>query len=433
MDSMEFVLEDLEELTFGLDTPVKKMYPELENLEVTPSTEEQIFTHDGSYGYDKVTVKSMGKIKYKPQTISFRNSSSTDLTYETKNLDISLLTNTVSMFSGSTKLETIDLSEWDVSNITNFNSMFYNNYALKNIIGVENIIVTNKANNIAAMFFGCNSLEYIDTSKWDTSNITLSTSSTFYNCKSLKRLDVSNWDTSKIPAFAEVSYGMFENCESLEELDVSNWDVSNSTYFSAMFAGCRKLKTIDMSKWVCNNPAPVREMFKTCLSLEYADVSWVIMEGNTDSPRDMFHSCRALKSVKMFPYTSTKSYGSTTISMFEYCQSLEEIDLSSWTTNDITEATYMFRGCSKLKRIILSNLITDRLTKAGYMFDECSSLEYLDIRNFTFDKITTYTNMFRNIPANCEIIVKDNTAKAWVLARRSDFINVKTVAEYEAA
>ena len=40
--------------------------------------------------------------------------------------------------------------------------------------------------------------------------------------------------------------------------------------------------------------------------------------------------------------------------------------------------------------------------------------------------------MFFGVPANCLIIVKDETAKAWVLARESDFTNIKTVAEYEA-
>ena len=49
------VLED--ELNFGnikLDTV--KVYPELENLEVNPSKEEQTFKSDNYYGYDNVTI-----------------------------------------------------------------------------------------------------------------------------------------------------------------------------------------------------------------------------------------------------------------------------------------------------------------------------------------------------------------------------------------
>ena len=32
------------------------IYPEIQNLSITPSEETQVFTHDGFYGYDIVTV-----------------------------------------------------------------------------------------------------------------------------------------------------------------------------------------------------------------------------------------------------------------------------------------------------------------------------------------------------------------------------------------
>lgn len=41
---------------------VRKVYPELENLEITPSGKEQKFNHPNSYGYDEITVKAI-KIK----------------------------------------------------------------------------------------------------------------------------------------------------------------------------------------------------------------------------------------------------------------------------------------------------------------------------------------------------------------------------------
>ena len=39
-----------------VEANVQKMYPSLENLEITPTTSEQTFTHENSYGYDTVTV-----------------------------------------------------------------------------------------------------------------------------------------------------------------------------------------------------------------------------------------------------------------------------------------------------------------------------------------------------------------------------------------
>ena len=37
----------------------KKVYPELENIEITPSGKEQKFNHPNSYGYDEITVKAV--------------------------------------------------------------------------------------------------------------------------------------------------------------------------------------------------------------------------------------------------------------------------------------------------------------------------------------------------------------------------------------
>lgn len=58
---MEFDFGELiidNELDFGeLELDVVKQNPPLINLEVTPTVEEQIFTHEGEYGYDIVTVK----------------------------------------------------------------------------------------------------------------------------------------------------------------------------------------------------------------------------------------------------------------------------------------------------------------------------------------------------------------------------------------
>lgn len=40
-----------------LSNPIVREYPDIENLEVTPTKEQQIFSHEDSYGYDQVTVK----------------------------------------------------------------------------------------------------------------------------------------------------------------------------------------------------------------------------------------------------------------------------------------------------------------------------------------------------------------------------------------
>ena len=118
--------------------------------------------------------------------------------------------------------------------------------------------------------------------------------------------------------------------------------------------------------------------------------------------------------------------------MFTNCSNLTSLDLSIFNTNNVTNMSYMFSACSSLTSLNLSSFNTSSVTNMSSMFRNCSKLTNLNISNFDFTKVISYSNIFDNVPSNCEIIVKDDTSKEWVLAIRSDFINVKTVVEKEA-
>ena len=47
--------------------------------------------------------------------------------------------------------------------------------------------------------------------------------------------------------------------------------------------------------------------------------------------------------------------------------------------------------------------------------------------------ITFSNGMFTSIPDNCEIIVKDDSNRAWIKSKFAKLNNIKTVAEYEGA
>lgn len=51
----KIVLED--EIEIGaIEMDIQKIYPKLEDLEIKPSGQEQIFKHPNSYGYDTIIV-----------------------------------------------------------------------------------------------------------------------------------------------------------------------------------------------------------------------------------------------------------------------------------------------------------------------------------------------------------------------------------------
>lgn len=118
--------------------------------------------------------------------------------------------------------------------------------------------------------------------------------------------------------------------------------------------------------------------------------------------------------------------------MFSGCTNLISVGLNNGDTTNVTSMYETFNGCRALVSLDLSNWETPNLTETTRMFANCVSLTHIDMRKMTFGSATSYNYMFVNIPQDCEIIVKSQTEKDWVLARRYNLTNVKTVEEYEA-
>lgn len=58
MEKINFTVKDIKSANFGInDIVVKEVYPPLINETVIPTKEQQVLTHEGEYGYDKVTVE----------------------------------------------------------------------------------------------------------------------------------------------------------------------------------------------------------------------------------------------------------------------------------------------------------------------------------------------------------------------------------------
>ena len=121
-------------------------------------------------------------------------------------------------------------------------------------------------------------------------------------------------------------------------------------------------------------------------------------------------------------------YAPRIISFYGYKGTELNEEIAKLDTSNITNMSNMFYGCTNLKELDLSNFDMSNVTSMQSMFNMCSSLLKLDIRTFTNTNIIS-SYIFSGVPSSCEIIVKDDTVKAWVLARQSNLTNVKTVAE----
>ena len=241
-----------------------------------------------------------------------------------------------------------------------------------NIFGVEGSAKTTNAKITSGyyLFYQNNRVDYVQELLNLCESLT-DMNSMFYGCSKLTKLDLSNLDTSNVTDMGS----MFSNCSKLTSLDVSNFDTSNVIYMSSMFNNCSELTSLDVSNFDTSNVTNMS-------------------------------------------------------SMFSNCPKLTSLDVSNFDTSNVTDMSNMFKYCSELTSLDVSNFDTSNVTNMKYLFSNCYNLAKLDIRNFTFDKVTNYSDIFLMVPTDCLIIVKSDTEKEWVLARRSDFTNVKILDEF---
>ena len=280
---------------------------------------------------------------------------------------------------GCWSLTSIDTTGWDTSNITDMNGMFSSCNALTTLdVSKFN---TSKATDMGYMFKYCYKLTTLDVSNWNTSNVT-DMSDMFVECNELKTLDVSKWDTSKVTDMS----GMFFDCGVLSTLDVSKWDTSKVADMSWMFCGCHKLTSLDVSKWNTSKVTDMSWMFEECNSLTTLDVS----KWDTSKVTDMY-------------------------TMFKECKSLTTLDVSKWRTSNVTDMAFMFNDCNSLTTLDVSKFDTSNVTNMFAMFDNCYALTTLDVSKWDTSKVTDMSLMF----ANCYKLTNLDVSK-WDTSKVTD-------------
>lgn len=196
------------------------------------------------------------------------------------------------------------------------------------------------------------------------------------------------------------------------ELDqeLSNLDFSNITSYQYLFASCKQLISVD-------------DFLSTLDTTLITDMKY------------MFYQSSSLTSIDVTNFNTSNVTNMS--SMFSGCSSLTSIDVTNFDTRNVRNMSNMFSGCKQLESLDLSNFVTnssyENKLNMSSMFSGCTNLKHLDIRNMVLNSsIISYTSMFYNIPKDCEIIVKDDTAKGYASVWESGLTNVKTVAEWEA-
>ena len=243
------------------------------------------------------------------------------------------------------------------------------------------------------MFHNCQKLKKAP--KLDYSNVT--------DCTSMFAYTYAMTDGSGLVNFKKITnaYRMFYY-SGITSIDFSSWDFTNLTTVSGMFNSASKLKTLILDS---KSSTKLTNMSSFCSYTKMTNVSITNCNfPNVTTVSGMFSNASSLSSVDFSGsnFTKVKTYSN----MFNYTGPITTIDISA----------FHYTG----------SITTDK------MFNDCDALQHIDMRNLDISKSTAYSNMFYNVPTDCEIIVMNDACKTWMATNFATMTNVKTVAEYEA-
>ena len=292
------------------------------------------------------------------------------------------------MFADCSSLESVDLSGLDTSEVKDMDGMFEDCSSLKSVDFSD--LDTSKIGNMSRVFYGCSSLVSLNVSGLNTSNVT-GMFWMFEGCSSLESVDLSGLDTSNVTGMPEI----FEGCSSLQSLDISGWDISKVTRMESMFSGCSSLTSLKLPEKLPDGKASAGAntsfMFDNCSLLKNVSIA---NHGTfkVTNARGMFSGCSSLMSLDI---SALDTSNATNMSgMFEGCSSLQSLDVSRLDTSRVTDMSGMFEGCSSLASLDLSNFNTANVANMSCMFYDCAFLKSLDLSKLDTSKVTRMNYMF---------------------------------------
>lgn len=158
------------------------------------------------------------------------------------------------------------------------------------------------------------------------------------------------------------------------------------------FSGFMGLTTITHLEYLNTSQVTNMQcMFQDCESLEALDLSTFNTE-NVTNMYGMFESCKSLKSLNLSSFNTSKV--TLMVHMFNNCESLTALDLSRFNTENVKDYEYMFHSCKSLTALDLSSFNSKEILNTSCMFSGCIALKTLDISSFDTSKTTDMPSMF---------------------------------------
>ena len=342
------------------------------------------------------------------------------------------------MFYRCSALSSLDLSNFNTAIVTNMSYMFSDCSTLSSLdlSNFNTAIVT----NMSYMFFNCANLSSLDLSNFNTA-IVSDMSLMFGSCSTLSSLDLSNFYTKEV---RDMSY-MFSRCSALTTIYASDKFVTSKVQSGiSMFSACKNLKgTIlnykdsktDHTYANCGTNGYFTPVFEYAefdkgtgtltfrrglskpkgayaLNLEASEPGWwsthryeikkVVFDASFANARPTscyywFCNCSELTDIEGIENLNTENVTNMR-GMFFNCPNLSSLDLTNFSTGNVTDMNSMFGYC-QLSSLDLTSFNTANVTNMYMMFISCQNLSSLDLTSFNTANVTEMNFMFQGCSA----------------------------------
>ena len=301
------------------------------------------------------------------------------------------------MFYNCSNLTQIKLNHLKTDNDLNMSYLFYN---CKNLTSVKLLNDYIKILDTREMFYNCIELTSLNFFPHQTSE-EINMTKMFYNCNKLQNLNLKNGNSYFIPN--DMS-SMFYNCSSLLSLNLNQFQTDKVQYMSYLLYNCTNLIDFTISDYFNNSLiTDMKGLFQNCESIEILDLT-TFYTPNVEIMWDMFNGCFGLKNLSIPNFDTSKVTDMQ--SMFRGCRNLTSLNLNHFNTTNVQYMNEMFQNCENLQYLSISQISSDSLSTMYRMFYNCTSLEYLNIFNLIED-VQSITEMFEGTSDNFTFCIKE--------------------------
>ena len=341
------------------------------------------------------------------------NLSSLDLS----NFNTAIVSDMSLMFGGCSTLSSLDLSNFYTKEVRDMSYMFSRCSALT-IIYASDKFVTSKVQSGISMFSACKNLKgtilnYKD-SKTDHTYANCGTNGYFTPVFEYAEFNEGTGTLTFRRGLSKPKGAYALNVEASDPGWLTHKDEIKEVVFDASFANARPTSCY---YWFCNcseltdiegienlnteNVTNMRGMFFNCPNLSSLDLT-NFSTGNVTDMNAMFGYCQ-LSSLDLTSFNTANV--TNMYMMFISCQNLSSLDLTSFNTANVTEMNFMFQGCSALTTIYASEMfVTDQVE--GYdMFKYCTNLKDYSVREIDSKYANYKTGYF------CKLVGKNGDEK----------------------